>query len=365
MSTDEKGMARNLELALRIGAMFLVIYLVVQIVAPFIPALAWAVIISVASYPAYRWLRTLIGGRDVFAAVLFTLFALVLLILPAIWLGQSVTEWGTTIAGRISDGTLEVPPPPAKVEQWPLIGDWVYKYWALASSNLSEAVSAAELQLRAVGTWLLRAAAGVGMDLLQFTLSIIVAGALLAHADGGARFARRLFTRFLPGTAADFTTLSEQTIRSVAAGVIGVALIQAALIGIGLLAIGVPGAPIWIIVTVFIGIVQLPATLVTIPILIWVWGSQETLSAVLFTAWIVPAGLADSFLKPMLLGRGVEAPMLVIFVGAIGGFILSGIIGLFVGAVILVLAYELFQAWLEEGGLAERAEAVQEDAEST
>lgn len=98
-----------------------------------------------------------------------------------------------------------------------------------------------------------------------------------------------------------------------------------------------------------LGIVQLPASLVTIPVLIWVWGSQETLAAALFTAWIIPAGLADNVLKPILLGRGVEAPMLVIFIGAIGGFVLSGIIGLFVGAVILVLAYEMFRAWLNEG----------------
>jgi predicted PurR-regulated permease PerM len=169
---------------------------------------------------------------------------------------------------------------------------------------------------------------------------------MLANAQKSADFARQFFARLIPGSGDNFVTLSEQTIRSVAAGVIGVALIQGALIGLGLVVMEVPGAPILIIAVVLLGIVQLPATLVTIPIIIWAWATRDPLPAVLFTIYIVPAGLADNVLKPLLLGRGVEAPMLVIFIGAIGGFILSGIIGLFVGAVVLVLAYKLFEAWL-------------------
>jgi predicted PurR-regulated permease PerM len=341
-------MIRNIELALRIGAIFVVIYLVAKIIAPFVPAIAWAVIIAVALFPVYGWLRGRLGGRSGMAATLLTVAMLLLLLLPAVWLGTSAVSWGTEVSQKISDGTLKVPPPPARVATWPLIGDKVHEAWALASSNLSEAVSEAEVQLRAVGKWLLRTVAGVGMGVLQFALSIIVAGVLLAHSQGATGFMRRLVRRVVPGSTTDFTTLAEQTIRSVATGVIGVALIQAALIGVALVLVGVPGAPIWIIAVLLLGVVQLPATLITIPIIIWVWGSQEPLVATLFTIWVIPAGLSDNVLKPLLLGRGVEAPMLVIFIGAIGGFIASGIIGLFVGAVILVLAYELFQAWLNE-----------------
>jgi len=348
MPTDDTIMARNLESAVRIGALFLVIYFVVRIVAPFISTIAWAVIIAVAGYPAYRRLLNRLGGRTGLAATLLTLFAMLILVVPAASLGKSMVEWGTSIANQISEGTLQIPPPPDKVTTWPIVGEQVHEYWTLASTNLSEAMKTAEVQLRAVGEWLLSTAAGVGMGIIQFALAIIIAGVMLAKSEGGASFARQLFTRLTPSAAAKFVTLAEQTIRSVAVGVIGVALIQAALIGVALIAIGVPGAPIWIVVTVLLGIVQLPASLVTIPVLIWVWGSQETLVAALFTAWIVPAGLADNVLKPILLGRGVETPMLVIFIGAIGGFVLSGIIGLFVGAVTLVLAYELFKAWLNE-----------------
>ncbi len=361
-SANEDRMARNLELSLRIGAMFLVIYLVALIVAPFIPVIAWGVIIAVASFPLFAWMSERLGGKERRAAVLFMILGLVLLIVPATWLGQEGVAWGTEIARKINAGQIEIPPPPERVAEWPLIGERVHEFWALASSNLSEAASRAEVQLRAVGEWLLRTAAGVGLGVLQFALSIIVAGALLAHAAGAASFTRKLFQRFIPGTAQDFTKLSEQTIRSVAVGVVGVALIQAALIGLGLIVMDVPGAPIWIIATVLLGVVQLPATLVTIPVLIWVWGSSETLPAAIFTAYIIPAGLADNVLKPLLLGRGVEAPMLVIFIGAIGGFVLSGIIGLFTGAVVVVLAYELFQAWLNEGEREQQPEQQAADA---
>ncbi len=348
VSMDRLKGNEYLEPAVRIGALFLVIYWVVLIVAPFIPAILWAIIIAVASYPLHSWLTGVMGGKSTRAAVVFTVLALALILVPAIWLGQAAAEWGTTIAGRVMDGSLTIPMPPSKVEDWPIIGERVYQYWSLASTNLEAAVTQAESQVRALAQWLLRSVAGVGLDILQFALSLVIAGALLANASTGAEFARRLFGRLIPRNGEKFVPLSEQTIRSVAAGVIGVALIQAALIGVALIIMGVPGAPILIIAVVLLGVVQLPATLVTIPVIIWVWGSQETLAALLFTIYIVPAGLADNILKPILLGRGVEAPMLVIFVGAIGGFILSGIIGLFIGAVVVVLAYELFQAWLND-----------------
>lgn len=352
MDADETQIARTTETAIRIGALALMLFWVAMIIAPFVPALAWSIIIAVASYPAYAWLLGRCGDRNSVAATIFTIIALVLIILPATWLGQASVEWGTVAAERIADGSLEVPPPPDRVADWPFIGERVHDFWALASTNLSAAVSMAQPQLRAVGVWLLGTVASAGMGILQFALSIIIAGVLLANASSSAAFARQLFVRLVPQSGDEFTKLSEQTIRSVATGVIGVAFIQAALIGVGLVVMDIPGAPVWIVVCVLLGIVQLPATLVTLPIIVWVWGSHETLSAALFTAWIVPAGLADNVLKPILLGRGVEAPMLVIFIGAIGGFVAAGIIGLFVGAVIIVLAYELFLAWLQGSSVA-------------
>ena len=133
-----------------------------------------------------------------------------------------------------------------------------------------------------------------------------------------------------------------------AAGIIGVALIQSLLAGLGFFVAGIPLAALWTFLVLFLGIIQLPPTLVTIPLIIYMFSTADTLAASLFLIYIVPVSLSDNVLKPLLLGRGVEAPMLVIFVGAIGGFILDGFIGLFVGAVILVLAYEVFVNWLRD-----------------
>jgi predicted PurR-regulated permease PerM len=361
MPDNDPKMTRNIELALRIAALFLVLYWVIQILAPFIPAIAWGVIIAVACFPAYRWLLQRLDGRTGLTATLFTLLLLVVLIVPAVWLGKNLVVWGADIAGRLNDGTLDIPPPPDRVASWPIIGERVHDAWALASTNLSAALKTAESQVRTVVLWLLGAGASVSKDVLQFALSILIAGVFLAKAEGAAGFARKFFNRFIPATDWDFAAMSEQTIRSVAVGVIGVALIQAALIGVALLAIDVPGAAILIIATVLLGIIQLPATLITIPIIIWVWGAHETLTAAIFSAYIIPAGLADNVLKPLLLGRGSDAPMLVIFIGAIGGFVTSGIIGLFIGAVIMVLAYELFNAWLNVGNKSEEEPASAED----
>lgn len=232
MPTDDTIIARNLESAVRIGALFLVIYFVVQIVAPFISTIAWAMIIAVASYPAYRRLLNRFDGRTGLTATLLTVFAMLILVVPAASLGKSTVEWGTAIASRISEGTLQIPPPPDKIATWPIIGRQLHEFWALASTNLSAAMKSADVQLRAIGEWLLSTAAGVGMGVIQFALSIIIAGVMLAKSEDGASFARKLFKRLAPSSAAKFVTLSEQTIRSVAVGVIGVALIQAALIGV-------------------------------------------------------------------------------------------------------------------------------------
>jgi predicted PurR-regulated permease PerM len=193
---------------------------------------------------------------------------------------------------------------------------------------------------------LLKAAGSAGSGVLQFVLSILIAGGVLANAEAGGRLVRRLFVRLAPGMGAGFAGLAEQTVRSVAAGVIGVALIQALLVGVGVFAIGAPAAPVIVLICLLMGVVQLPVLLLMLPVIAWAWGATGTVPALIFTIWSLAASLSDNVLKPILLGRGVEAPMIVIFLGAIGGFMSAGIIGLFVGAVILVLAYELFNVWL-------------------
>jgi predicted PurR-regulated permease PerM len=246
----------------------------------------------------------------------------------------------------VDEGTLEGPPPPQGVAHWPLIGEPLAEFWGLASDNLEEAMDQVRPQLRATVKWLLSAVAGAGIALLQFVAAIIIAGVLLAHGDGGKRTARAIAARLADEHGVEFAELASATVRSVARGILGVAFIQAILAGLGFLVAGVPGAGLWALLCLLLAVVQIGILPIVIPVLIYVFSTADTLTAVLLLIWSVMVGLLDNVLKPLLLGRGVNVPMAVIFVGAIGGFIASGIVGLFVGSVILVLGYQIFMAWV-------------------
>jgi predicted PurR-regulated permease PerM len=194
----------------------------------------------------------------------------------------------------------------------------------------------------------LSAAAGVGAGILKFVVSIIIAGVLLANDAGGGQAARAIATRLTAERGNESVELAAATVRSVTLGILGVALIQTLLASLGFLLVGVPGAGLWALFVLILAVVQLPTILVLGPIIVYVFSTSSTATAVVFAIWSLLVGMSDAFLKPLLMGRGVDVPMLVIFIGAIGGFVTSGIIGLFVGAVILALGYKLFLAWLKE-----------------
>ena len=228
-------------------------------------------------------------------------------------------------------------------------GEKLYTAWNLASTNLSAALSNYKDQLTEVAKWVLGAAAGAGAVLLQFIVSIIIAGVLLVYAKSGTDAVVKVSARLMGGQRGEgFADMAGATIRSVAQGVLGVAVIQAVLAVIGLLVLGVPYAGIWTLLVLLLAIVQLPTIIFLGPIIAYVFTITGTLPAVLFMVWSLLVGVSDSFLKPLLLGRGLDVPMPVILLGAIGGMILSGIIGLLVGAVVLAVGHKLFLLWLNE-----------------
>jgi len=185
---------------------------------------------------------------------------------------------------------------------------------------------------------------------LKFIVSIIIAGMLLVYANSGTGAVERVSERLMgEQLGKKFAGMAGATIRSVAQGVLGVAIIQAVLAGIGLLVMGVPYAGIWTLLVLLLAIIQLPTLIILGPIIVYVFTITTTVPAVIFMIWSLLVGASDSFLKPLLLGRGLDIPMLVILLGAIGGMILSGIIGLFVGAVVLAVGYKLFMVWMNEG----------------
>ena len=353
-SNDKLFMARALDATIHIGFVVLLLYWCFKIGQPFIEIIVWGIIIAVTIHPGYNRLKSALGGRGRLAATLITLLALIVLLVPTFMLSESLINTVQELSAQIDEGTLSVPPPSESVRSWPVIGEPLYKFWSLGSDNLGAALSEMTPQLRKLGIRLLSTLANTGVGILKFVVSIIIAGVLLANAAGGGQAARAFAGRLAGERGAMFVELAGATVRSVAQGILGVALIQSLLAGLGCLMVGVPGAGLWTLLVLILAVIQLPTLLVLGPIIVYVFSTTSTITAVLFAIWSVLVGVCDAFLKPLLMGRGVDVPMLVIFIGAIGGFAASGIIGLFVGAIILALGYKLFLAWLNEDTQPER-----------
>jgi predicted PurR-regulated permease PerM len=338
-----------LETTLRLGLLLAMLLWCIAIVRPFITTILWGVILAIAVAPAHRWMAASLGGRRKLAAVIFVALGLTLLIGPALQLSGILIDSTQDYAAKIESGALKIPPPPARVAEWPVVGERVSSLWTLAASNLEGALELVAPQIKALGGWLLGAAADLGGGILKFILAMIIAGVALASSAESSVRIGRLATRLAGASGEPIVKLAESTIRSVATGIVGVALIQTTLAGIGLVVAGVPAAGFLALLVLFLCIVQLGPALIVLPAAVYVFSTADTLTASLFLAWNIFVLVLDNVLKPLLLGRGVDAPILVIFLGAIGGFLSMGIIGLFVGAVVLVLFYTLTKSWVNEG----------------
>jgi predicted PurR-regulated permease PerM len=339
---------RATEATIRIVLVALLAAWCFHIVKPFLLPVAWAIIIATAIFPAYRKLGRVLGGRFRLAAGLLVFAGLMLIVAPSLMSAGSFVENGRWLAEGLHDGSLEIPLPPESIASWPFVGERLFALWTLAHNNVIAALEQMGPHLAPVAGGFLSAAAGVGLGVAQFVISILIAGVFLVGSDKSKEAASLVATRIVGDRGPEFIELSGATVRGVAQGILGVALIQAVLIGIGLLAAGVPHASLWTALCLVVAVIQLPPILVLLPIIFYVFSTSGTTTSVLFTVWSVIASSSDTFLKPVLLARGLDLPMVVIFMGAIGGFVMSGFIGLFVGAVVLALGYKLFMAWLGE-----------------
>lgn len=317
---------------------------------PFLPLIIWGIIIAISVYPGYRKLRDVLRGRRVLASVLITLLLLAFLVCPLILLGGTLVGGTQTLTAQLKNGTPVIPPPPPNIETWPVIGVPLKSAWSLASTNITAAIKNFAPQIKAVLPELLSASAGIGFTVLQFALSIVVAGVLLANAESARGAARSLANRMFGDKGPEFEHLAGSTIRSVTTGILGVALIQSLLAALGFLVAGLPGAGLWAIIFLVAAVLQVGA-LVLLPSVIYMFAIASATKAVVFTIWCVFVALVDNVLKPLLLGRGAAVPIIVVFLGAIGGFVAMGLIGLFVGAIVLSVGYKLFLAWLHPAPL--------------
>jgi len=334
-----------IQIAIRLALLGFLVYWSIILLRPFIPILVWSVVLAVALYPVFDWLSSHLGGRPRIAAILTTLIVLAVFLGPAAWLGIGLVDGLRDISDQLTSGDLVLPAPPDAVRGWPLVGEQLYQFWNQASINLAASFRQIAPHLKPLAGPILAIAGSAGTGTLKFILSVIVAGFLFQSGPQHVATIRDVLKRIVPERSKDFVALAGATIRTVAQGVIGVAVIQSLLAGVGLKMMGVPNAGVLAFAILVLGIVQIGSAPVLLPVIIWVWMTRDISAAVLITIFLVLVGISDNVLKPIFMGRGLSTPVLVIFIGVIGGTLAHGIVGLFVGPIILAVAWELLMAW--------------------
>ncbi len=352
---------RMMDVAISIGIIFILVSWCYLILTPFILPVIWAVIIAVAIYPVYLKLKTALGNRAGLSAAIIVLSGIAIIIVPTIMMSGSVIESIQYISTGLEENTLAVPPPGEQVKEWPLLGERIYEVWFSASQNLESVIKQYSAEIKTVGGSFFSAAAGIGGSILQFIISIFISAAFLLNAEKSHAALGAMATRLMGERGVATIDMSAKTILSVAQGVLGVAIIQSILSGVGLMVAGIPGAGLWALLVLLVAIVQLPPILILGPIAAYAFSIMGTVPASIFLVWSIIVSMSDAILKPMFLGRGVDVPMLVILLGAIGGMMAAGIIGLFIGAIILAISWQLLIEWLTQEPLsASNAEGTSE-----
>jgi predicted PurR-regulated permease PerM len=339
--------ASTIETAIKLGLIALLVVWCFRILEPFIILVLWGLIIAIAVFPAYQWLETRLGHRRKLAATLLSTGILLMIVASGTLITDSLID-GIAYARQSIQGEISIPPVPEVIVAWPIVGKPIADMWNMVRTNLGGVLSSLAPQLKSIAVWILESAMSVGGAFLTFLISTIIAGVFLAVSEGGANTARDIGKRLVGSRGDEFVKDAELTVRNVATGVLGVALIQALIAGLGFFVAGVPAAGIWTMLCVFLSVVQIGIGPVVIPVAIYMFYNADMVTATLLAIWLLFALIIDNVLKPILLGRKAPVPMVVVFLGSLGGFLLSGIIGLFVGAVILSLGYKLFLAWLRE-----------------
>ena len=333
---------------LRIVVLFVLIAWCIGIILPFLEPVIWGAIIAIALHPFFTMIKRWMGNRNMLAGVLLTFLMLVILLLPVAWVIRSLVEGIQSLAIQFRDQTLVIPPPDPSVARWPLIGKPISEIWLLASQSLESVITSYREPLSKLGMTLLGPMGGFGRSLIMFFGSVIIAGVFLVKADASADFVRRLIHRLVGERSDEILPITGATVRNVAKGILGVAFFQFFAAGTVFVLASVPLAGLWALAVLFFAILQLPSVIVMLPVIIYLFSANEPLPAILWTIALLGIGLSDNVLKPLLMGQGSAVPMLVIFLGAIGGFIFSGLIGLFTGAIVLSVGYTLMVHWLGE-----------------
>lgn len=313
---------------------------------PFVTIIFWSIIIAVTAYPLFVKMTGWFGGKKSLASAVFVIVSVGAILVPGIGLTGSIIDTGKALSEDLEAGTLKVPPPDPSVREWPVVGEQVHSLWSEASLSLERTLEKHHDQVVTAVGWLFKSMAGLGLDILLTLFALMIAGMLMVHGESAGKASSAFFGRMIGHSGKEFSDASRDTMRSVVKGVVLVAVIQSVLAWIGFAVVGLPAAGVWAIIVLLLAIIQLPPTIVILPIIIYVFSYASTGMAIGFAIYAMLVSISDSFMKPIFLGRGLKTPMLVILIGALGGMILHGIIGLFIGAVVLALGYSIYLSWL-------------------
>ena len=323
--------------------------LCLRVFSPFLNLMVWSIILAITLYPLHQQLARGLRKKQWLASTVMVILGITLIVVPTWLLMNSFADSVRGFVNAVQQNTLQIPPPREGIRNLPVVGQKLYDGWSKAQTDLPGLVQSMQPKLGEVFRSALSIVASIGRGMLLFLASFVVANILMAYGESAGRTGHAFFDRVAgPTRGGALAKLSLATIRAVALGVIGVAAIQALLIGLALLLAGIPIAGILAIIALVLGIAQVPALVVTVPVIIYIWssGNYSSGAAIAHTIILLLTGAADNVLKPLMLGRGVDVPMPVILFGALGGMATGGIQGMFVGATALALGYELFRNWI-------------------
>ncbi len=342
--------SRNIiEIVVRLIALILLFGWCFKIIEPFITPLLWGCILAVAIFPAYHHLKRILKGRGNLAAIIISLILLLMVIIPAAFLSVKMADEVKLLTAAYSKHELNFPVAPEKVKSWPFIGSKLHTVWSDANSNIELVFQKNPEITSKIINFSLDVIASSGKGVFVLLFSIIISGIFLAFTEHASSFSRKLFHRLMGPIKSDMTSVAASTIRSVIKGVFGVTIIQTSLAAIGFFAAGIPAAGLLTLFCFILGITQIGMLPVTLGVIIYAWTSLSSITAIALTVWMLLVGISDNIIKPWLLSKGSVVPMPILLIGSLGGFIYSGFIGLFTGAVIFALGYKLFIAWVEGG----------------
>jgi len=348
---DPDSEHRTIDTVLKLTLIALLLAWCAMILFPFVIPVLWGIILAVTLFPLYTRLLKIVKGKKGLSATLITLILLALLIIPSVWLISSIVGNARELIASIRDHTLVMPPPKVEVADWPIVGKPIYAAWQMLSTNIETAIQTYRDKLLIVGDKFLGIIKSVASSFFILIVSVIISGILLVGSDKSETSTITFANRLIGKKGNEFVKMIVITIRNVAKGILGVAFIQFVLMGTALILAKVPFAGLWALAALLFAIIQAPVGIVAIPIVIYLYSAREPIPATLWSILVLLIALCDNFIKPWLMGKGAPVPTLVIFLGAIGGMIMSGFIGLFTGAIILSVGYKLATMWLEGGSM--------------